>query len=570
MRTQDQGRIDSAKDALPKHCSVVIVGAGPTGLMAALVLQKHGINFRIIDKAEKAGTESRALGLHARSLEFYRMLGGLDKKILKQGLVAGGFSLWHLQKSLAKLEKKFDVSLGYFGGDLSRYPYMFVIPQDKQEKILEAELKQLGVKVERNSELIKLKVKNLAAQPEVMLEVLHHHGHKPVKETIRADYVIGADGAHSIIRHFLNVGFRGGMYEELFYVADVVANGQMLNKNIHIVLIDGSTDFLATFPIDVKNHQGQIRLLGTMDKVEAKKINDIEWVKKHLEQRVEQWAPIDIKKIRWFSTYRVHHRVASEFRPKAGFGRVFLLGDAAHLHSPAGGQGMNTGLGDAVNIAWKLAMVLKAKAAASILDTYHVERQSFAKKLVGSTDRAFRFIVDDFARGKAFKTIMPWLLPKLTQFAWARRLAFKTLSQIGVHYRMSRLSKNDGISRGYAVAGNRLPYILWDKNHSNFDDLDLVRWQLQIYGDCSMVDKNLLLSYAKSIALPITFFASNNLQKKLLKSARLEPGVYLLRPDGHVAVALKINNIPNNIPNNIHGVIKILNQYQAEWQLQFN
>jgi len=218
-------------------------------------------------------------------------------------------------------------------------------------------------------------------------------------------FVAGCDGAHSRVRETLSISFPGGTYEHLFYVADVEAGGPVMNGEIHVAL--DRTDFLAVFPLEGAD---RARLVGTV-RDEAQTPNSRErltW--EDVSRRVIEWMRIDVTRVHWFSTYHVHHRVADRFRN----GRAFFLGDAAHVHSPVGGQGMNTGIGDAVNLAWKLAAVLRQLADHRILDTYEPERIAFAQRLVATTDQAFTGVTSSTATARAVRLhLAPLLLPPL-------------------------------------------------------------------------------------------------------------------------------------------------------------
>src|SRR5207302_5299130 len=199
-------------------------------------------------------------------------------------------------------------------------------------------------------------------------------------------YVAGCDGAHSTVREAVRVGFPGGVYTHLFYVADVEANGETMNGELHVAL--DRTDFLAVFPL---KGERPARLIGTVRQEAEHGHDTLSW--NDVSTRVIEWIRIDVERVNWFSTYRVHHRVAAHFRK----GRAFVLGDAAHIHSPVGGQGMNTGIGDAVNLSWKLAAVVHGRADASLHDTFEPERIAFARRLVATTDRAFTAVTSDGA-----------------------------------------------------------------------------------------------------------------------------------------------------------------------------
>src|SRR5215470_2207807 len=186
---------------------------------------------------------------------------------------------------------------------------------------------------------------------------------------------------------------------------------------------------------------------------------------------------LSITKVNWFSTYRVHHRVAHHLRE----GRVFLLGDAAHIHSPVGGQGMNTGIGDAVNLAWKLAAVLQDGAPDTLLETYEAERLAFARRLVATTDRVFTLATTRGLVARWVRTrLVPLLVPLLFRLSPWRRLMFRTLSQIGVSYRHSPLSAG---AAGAVRGGDRLPWVELEPGQDNFAPLTSLQWQVHVYGE---------------------------------------------------------------------------------------
>ena len=226
-------------------------------------------------------------------------------------------------------------------------------------------------------------------------------------ETCEAAYIAGCDGAHSTVRETLKIGFAGGTYAHLFYVADVEGNGAAMDGEVHVAL--DTTDFLAVFPLKA---EGRARLVGTIGEESEHRHETLSW--NDVSKRVIEWMPIDVERVNWFSTYRVHHRVADHFRK----GCAFLLGDAAHIHSPVGGQGMNTGIGDAVNLAWKLAAVLHGRADVLLLDSYEPERIAFARRLVATTDRVFTGVTNYGPIARQVRLhIAPLLLPPPTDGA---------------------------------------------------------------------------------------------------------------------------------------------------------
>ncbi len=231
-----------------------------------------------------------------------------------------------------------------------------------------------------------------------------------------------------------------------------------------------------------------------------------------------------IDRVNWFSTYRVHHRVAAKFRE----GRAFLLGDAAHVHSPVGGQGMNTGIGDAVNLAWKLAAVLNGGAADSLLDTYEPERIGFARRLVATTDRAFAIVTD---QGPIAWRVRTRLIPLLARFLFrlnpVRRFLFRTVSQIGVNYRDSPLSEG---AAGSIKGGDRLPWVETGPRQDNFTPLTSLAWQVHVYGEL----RPGLADTCAELRLPIHAFAWT---PEMGRSGLVHGALYLLRPDGYITLA---------------------------------
>jgi hypothetical protein len=233
---------------------------------------------------------------------------------------------------------------------------------------------------------------------------------------------------------------------------------------------------------------------------------------------------LNTEKVNWFSTYRVHHRVALRFRDR----RAFLLGDAAHIHSPVGGQGMNTGIGDAVNLAWKLAAVLKDGAPTNLLDTYESERIPFARRLVATTDRGFTLVTSRGGFASVVRTrIVPLLVPLLSRLPAFRRLLFATVSQTLVNYRKSALSSG---TAGKVHGGDRLPWVNLGSGADNFAPLTSLKWQAHVYGD---VTRGVSEACAE-LGLPLHAFAwQPGMQRVGLENAAL----YLVRPDGYVALA---------------------------------
>src|SRR5262245_41570296 len=302
-----------------READVLIVGAGPTGLVLALWLTRLGVRVRIVDKTAEPGTTTRALAVQARTLEFYQQLGLADA-VVERGRKMAAANLWVARKKAARF------SFGDMGEGLSPFPYALIFSQDEHARLLIERLAGVDVHVERQTELESFEETGAG----VRARFKRADGSI---ETCEAAYITGCDGAHSTVREALRIGFPGGTYTHLFYVADVEASGPAMNGELHAAL--DTTDFLAVFPL---KQEGRARLIGTVRREAEEQHDDLSW--DDVSRRVIEWMRIDVERVRWFSTYRVHHRVADRFRA----GRAFLLGDAAHIHSPVGGQGMNTGI----------------------------------------------------------------------------------------------------------------------------------------------------------------------------------------------------------------------------------
>jgi 2-polyprenyl-6-methoxyphenol hydroxylase-like FAD-dependent oxidoreductase len=487
-----------------RDTDVLIVGAGPTGLVLALWLTRLGVRVRIVDKTGEPGTTSRAVAVQARTLELYSQIGLADA-IVDRGRNVAAANLWVSGKKVAR------AVFGDMGAGLSPFPYALIYPQDEHERLLIARLADAGVEVERRTELLRIE-----DAPDHMFACLRRPD--GTQAACEAAYIAGCDGAHSTVREALRIGFPGGTYAHVFYVADVQASGATMNGEIHVGL--DTSDFLAVFPLQ---DEGRARLVGTVQEGEHQ-LDNLSW--NDVSQRVIEWMRIDVANVNWFSTYHVHHRVADHF----GNGRAFLLGDAAHIHSPVGGQGMNTGIGDAVNLAWKLAAVLHGRAHASILDSYEPERIGFARRLVATTDRAFTAVTSSRPIARRVRLdIVPRLIPLLFAFRSVRRFMFRTVSQTAVNYRGSSLSEGRA---GAVRGGDRLPWVKTDLNGvgDNFTPLTSLDWQVHVYGDAAPE----IQAMCEGRKLPLHVFPW---RPEKGGTGLRRNAAYLVRPDGYVALA---------------------------------
>lgn len=482
---------------------VLIIGAGPTGLVLALWLAKLGVRVRIVDKVAEPGTTSRAVGVQARTLELYRQIG-LAQPLLDAGVVVSALRLWVRGRSAAR------VPFGRIGEGMSPFPFMLIYPQDEHERLLIGHLALLGVQVERPVELLHFE----QGDADVLATLRHADGRE---ETCRAHYLAGCDGAHSAVRETIGVGFPGGTYAQLFYVADVTAAGQAVNDEINVDL--DVSELLAVFPL---KGPGRARFIGTIR--EDAVAQGTERTFADVSDRAMRQLSLTVTNVKWFSTYRVHHRVADRFQA----GRAFLLGDAAHIHSPAGGQGMNTGIGDAVNLAWKLAAVLRGTADPRLLATYESERIGFARTLVATTDRAFTLASSRGVIARTVRTrLVPIVAPLLLRLPAMRRFMFRTISQVRVRYRGSALSEG---AAGEVRGGDRLPWVRLAAGGDNFDALASLRWQVHVYGTATSV----LREACASLGVEAHEFAW---EPGMATAGLLRDACYLVRPDGYIALA---------------------------------
>jgi 2-polyprenyl-6-methoxyphenol hydroxylase-like FAD-dependent oxidoreductase len=483
---------------------VLIVGAGPTGLVLALWLTRLGGRVRIIDAAHDPVTTSRAVTVQARTLEFYSQIG-ISEAVVERGRRAIAANLWVAGKNVAR------AVFADMGAGLSPFPYALLFPQDEHERLLIDRLAEGGIQVERQTQFLDFE----DATGRVLARLKRPDG---TREMCEAAYIAGCDGAHSTVRETLKIGFPGGVYSHLFYVADVEGRGAAMNGEVHVAL--DTTDFLAVFPL---KGEGRARLVGTVREEAEQQHENLSW--NDVSKRVIEWMRIDVERVNWFSTYRVHHRVADHFRKDC----AFLLGDAAHIHSPVGGQGMNTGIGDAVNLAWKLAAVLHGRANASLLDSYEPERIAFARRLVATTDRAFTGVTSPGAMARLIRLhIVPLLIPPFFALKTVRRYMFRMVSQTAVSYRGSTLSTGRA---GTVHGGDRLPWVKIGLNpdDDNFAPLASLDWQIHVYGDAAPEIRTM----CDGRKLPLHVFPW---RPEMRRPGLRRDAVYLVRPDGYVAL----------------------------------
>jgi 2-polyprenyl-6-methoxyphenol hydroxylase-like FAD-dependent oxidoreductase len=428
----------------------------------------------------------------------------LAERVIAGGVRIATLNVWISGARAAR------VSLERIGEGLSPYAFALVYPQDVHERMLIDELAALAVNVERRTELLRFEqdadgVRATLARPDGSEEVC------------QALYLAGCDGAASTVREQSRIGFPGGTYTGLFYVADVEATGPATDCQLHVDIEDA--DFVLVFPL---KGQGRVRLVGTVRDLPGGEHGDLTF--DDVKDKALRNLELHVLKVHWFSTYRVHHRAARRFRA----GRVFLLGDAAHIHSPVGGQGMNTGIGDAVNLSWKIAAAAGGRAPERLLATYEQERMPFAHRLVATTDRAFTLVSAPGVLARFVRTrIVPRALPWVFRFTPLRRFMFRTLSQIGISYPNSQLSAG---SAGAVRGGSRLPWVEIDAGRDNFGPLTSLTWQVHVYGDA----RRDIVDACAELHLPLHVFPW---QQRMRRVGFKRSALYVVRPDGYVGLA---------------------------------
>ena len=431
--------------------------------------------------------------------------------------------------------KKGEVLVGDAGIGQSQFPFILSVTQDEHEEILQRRLEEAGMRVERGVELVKMDLPS-----ENDLEGCVNVTIRPVgtenEETVTASYVIGCDGAHSGVRHATGISMEGGTYSRTFFVADVFCHGPMQTDG-NLNLCTSHKDFIIVLPLPHKSNRA--RIIGLVP--EDLQNLDQEITSQDCLPAVSRAAPgLEVEDVRWFAHYKVHHRCASNFQYDQ---RVFLCGDAAHLHSPVGGQGMNTGLGDASNLAWKVATAWRAAAkspgskppefAEALLSTYTAERKRFADRLVKSNDRLFQFIIQRNAFGWILRNfLVPYILPFVVNWFNLRTFLYGMVSQIAIEYGPSPLSQSNSNKR---LQGCRLPWIERPSGAAGKDDnhslLDGTGWQGHVFG---VVDASQQLRL-QELNIPVHQFPwSSEARRKGFS----ENALYLIRPDGYIGLVL--------------------------------
>jgi 2-polyprenyl-6-methoxyphenol hydroxylase-like FAD-dependent oxidoreductase len=422
-----------------EEVGVAIVGAGPTGLTLAAQLHAHGASVRIVDRQLDRVHESRALAVQPRTLEVLRTLG-VSEQLVERGNDA-------VQLRLHGGERVVPIRLFDVGLQDTAYPFLLFVSQAETEAVLNEHLAEQGIEVERGVELVTF----TADEQQVSCTLRHRDGST---EEVRARYLVGCDGAHSSVRQGARIPFEGGRYPHTFALADLEVDGELERDATHSFI--ASAGVLFFFPLDRPATWRMVgirpMLVGARDSEEPAEpsLADLQAIADGFTGgRLRLRDPV------WLTYFRLHHRHATRYRA----GRVFLAGDAAHVHSPAGAQGMNTGIQDAWNLGWKLALVERGLADPALLDSYEAERRPVGRLVLRLSDRATRVVTSPSSLVRLMRThVVSRLAPLALRSKRGRARVYRMLSQLAIDYRHSpAVEEGTPAPHRGPKAGDRLP-----------------------------------------------------------------------------------------------------------------
>ena len=525
---------------------VLIVGAGPTGLTLGAQLKTFGVGFRLIDRTPERVHESRALAVQARTLEILQSLG-LGETLVARGNPSARLALHFEGRGAAHIQ------LGGFAARDTRFPFILFVSQAETEALLGDHLERAGAAVERGVELV-----GSAAEDSFVRCILRHAGGR--QEVVRARYLVGCDGAHSAVRKQAGTPFEGEAYLQDFLLGDVGADASIEPDVLHSFAAKGHVAMF--FPlrspaawrvIAIGPRPGRAAPPAAVPNSEES-LTRGELELSELQRSVDQ-ATSGLVRLRdpvWLTHFRLHHRQARRYRE----GRVFLVGDAAHIHSPVGAQGMNTGMQDAWNLGWKLALVALGRADEELLDTYEAERWPVGRNLLRYTDRLFglftRLMSGSAVAAWFRRTVVARVLPLVFRSRWLRAWAFRFVSELAISYRGSSAVSESGTRRRSGPrAGDRMPDARVERDgRSTYvqEELSGPAFQLLLCGGLDGWDNEaldaLLARYSSVLA---AHFLSRERRSGVMVDARgdalahlgvrgeQEARQYLVRPDGYIA-----------------------------------
>ena len=413
---------------------VLIVGAGPTGMTAAIELSRFGIPVRLVEKTAEPATTSRAVGVQARTLELFEHRG-MTGKMLAVGNQAPGASIHGGGKRIFRLE--------YSHVD-SNYGYTLFISQAETERVLREQLAAQNVPIERGVEMIafaQAESHHSSGLPGSVSATLRHEDGS--LEEVEAAYMISAEGAHSKARKTLGLDFHGKALQEDYALGDFYVDSELTQTDMHI--FSSEYGFMGMFPMG--DHRWRVIASNPLSEPSKDTKPELDELQKIYDMRAE--VPAKFRDLQWSSWFRINSRMTDRLQDE----QIFLGGDSAHIHSPAGAQGMNTGIQDSINLGWKLAMVLQGKATNHLLDTYGEDRLPAIRSVLEGTEGLTRLIGSE---NPAVRSVVSHVAPLLVGTDFVQTKSTTTLSQVGLNYRDSSLSETHE-HYGSMRAGDRLP-----------------------------------------------------------------------------------------------------------------
>ena len=490
-------------------CQVLVIGAGPTGLVLAAELLARGIRTRVIDKGDGVALQTRAIGIHARTLEVLDTMGLADR-FTERGQLVRQLRFYSQGRCLASLE---------FSRCGSRFGFLLDLPQDETERLLRARIAELGGVIEPGAELTGL----APGDDAITVTVTGPAGRT---ETITAGYVVGCDGAHSRVRRELGLAFGGQPYPQDWLLADVQLGGDLPDGDLRENAVHAffRPDGLPVILFPMRGHRWRLTLPFAGQRGEQ--APTLKEIQRLTSQRAP--VPVTVSDPTWMASFRCHRRSASAYRR----GRVLLAGDAVHIHSPAGGQGLNTGILDAHNLAWKLALVASGRVPDALLDSYGAERRPVAEDVLRLTHALVHYGTLSHPVKRMARDLV---VPVLARSAAVQRRAACRISQVYVRYPSgpSAVLGRPAGRRGPAV-GERMPdlAVRADGQPATLH---------QVLGGGRHV---LLIPAASAAAVRAdAALRPHRDDVELVETAGAGP-VVLVRPDGHVAAKGRPGRMP--------------------------
>ena len=485
-------------------CQVLIVGAGPTGLVLAAELTARGVRTRIVDKGDGVALESRAIGIHARTLEVLDMMGLADR-FTERGQVVRYLRFYSQARCLASLE---------FARCGSRFGFLLDLPQDETQRLLRARLAELGGMIEQRAELVGL----ASGSDAVTATVRTPGGHI---ETITAGYVVGCDGAHSRVRHELGLSFDGHPYPQDWLLADVLIDSDLAENAAHAFF---RSDGLPMIFFPMRGHRWRLTLPFAGARSEGPPT--LEEIQRLTDERAP-W-PVIVSDPTWLANFRCHRRSAGAYRR----GRVLLAGDAVHIHTPAGGQGMNTGIMDAHNLGWKLALVSAGRAPDTLLDSYGTERHPVADEVLKLTHTLVRYGTMTHPVKRRIRDIA---VPALARSTAIQERAARRITHVGIAYPAGPLTRPDSRRSG-PRPGQRIRDMTVRQGSQVTTLHNVLRHGRHVLvvpagGLASVLDDARLRLYRNDIDI-----VTGNTAAVARTASGRRTLLVLVRPDGHIAV----------------------------------